>query len=280
MAGSAALPDQRPPAASSASRSDMILDNVIGNHHLSAPRALGEPGLRGEVPREGALPHWSSVLVVIAHPDDESFGLGGLVGALADTGAQVEVLCFTRGEASTLGAQLGDASHLALVRAEELAAAGTALGTSSTILLDRPDGHLGELVPEDLLADVDAAIAHHRPDGILVFDPVGGVTGHEDHAAASRAAVTAAQRHGIPVLGWALPANVADALNAEYDAAFVGYADDDLDITIHVDRARQQQAIAAHASQAVPGSVLWRRLELLEDREHLRWLHHPDSTPS
>lgn len=223
----------------------------------------------------GRLPQWGSVLVVIAHPDDESFGLGGLVGALADTGADVEVLCFTRGEASTLGGELTD---LALVRAEELAAAGTALGTTSTILLDRPDGHLGELVPEDLLADVDTAIAHHRPDGILVFDPVGGVTGHEDHAAASRAAVTAAQRHGIPVLGWALPTAVAGALNEEYGAAFVGYVDDDLDITVHVDRARQQQAIAAHASQAVPGSVLWRRLELLGDREHLRWLHRPEPT--
>lgn len=229
------------------------------------------------------LPRWASVLVVIAHPDDESFGLGGLVGALTDTGAEVEVLCFTRGEASTLGVDLGDLSDpvaLAVVRAEELAAAGSALGTSSTILLDRPDGHLGELVPDDLLADVDAAIAHHRPDGILVFDPVGGVTGHEDHAAASRAAVMAAQRHGIPVLGWALPTAVAGALNAEYGAAFVGYPADDLDITVHVDRARQQLAIAAHASQAVPGSVLWRRLELLEDREHLRWLHRPESTLS
>ena len=80
-----------------------------------------------------SLPTWGSVLVVIAHPDDESFGLGGLVGALTDTGAEVEVLCFTRGEASTLGADLVDPDALALVRAEELAAAGTALGTSATI---------------------------------------------------------------------------------------------------------------------------------------------------
>ncbi len=228
--------------------------------------------------KSSALPPWGSALVVIAHPDDESFGLGGLVGALSDTGAEVEVLCFTRGEASTLGADAADAEALALVRAEELAAAGTALGTSSTILLDRPDGHLREVVPTELLADVEAAIERHRPDGILVFDPVGGVTGHEDHAAASRAAVMAGQRHGIPVLGWALPTAVADALNAEYGAAFVGWDEADLDLTIHVDRARQQRAIAAHASQAVPGSVLWRRLELLEDREHLRWLHRPETT--
>jgi LmbE family N-acetylglucosaminyl deacetylase len=216
------------------------------------------------------------VLVVVAHPDDESFGLGGLVGAFTDTGATVEVLCFTRGEASTLG----NVSNLATVRAEELAEAGAALGTTSTILLDRPDGHLGELVAEELLADVVAAIEDRRPNGILAFDPVGGVTGHEDHAAASRAAVAAARRSGIPALGWALPTTVADALNDEYGAAFVGYPADDLDLTIDVDRGRQQRAIAAHASQAVPGSVLWRRLELLGDHEYLRWLHRPESDPS
>jgi LmbE family N-acetylglucosaminyl deacetylase len=166
------------------------------------------------------------------------------------------------------------------VRAEELAAAGAALGTTSTILLDRPDGHLGDIVTEDLLADVLSAVANRRPDGILVFDPVGGVTGHEDHAAASRAAVAAARHNGIPVLGWALPAAVADALNTEYGTAFAGHPDVDLDLTIDVDRARQQRAIAAHASQAVPGSVLWRRLELLGDREHLRWLHRPEPQPS
>ena len=77
------------------------------------------------------------------------------------------------------------------------------------------------------------------------------------------------------MLGWALPQPVADALNAEYGAAFVGYPADAL-LEVVVDRRRQRMAIACHASQAVPGSVLWRRLELLGDREYLRT---PDPTP-
>ncbi len=40
-------------------------------------------------------------------------------------------------------------------------------------------------------------------------------------------------------------------------------------------RDKQRTASLAHASQAVPTSVLWRRLELLGDVEHLRWLHRP-----
>ena len=56
------------------------------------------------------------LLHVHAHPDDESFGLGAVIDGFIQAGAEVEVLCFTQGEASTLGA----APDLALTRAEEL----------------------------------------------------------------------------------------------------------------------------------------------------------------
>lgn len=254
-------------------------DPAGGSHDSSSERAVAAPtgASTGPAADPGRLPAWRRILVIIAHPDDESFGLGGLIAAFTDRGAEVEVLCFTKGEASTLG---GDRTDLAVVRTEELAAAGAALGTTGTILLDRPDGHLAELDEQHLLDDVTEALRQHRPDGILIFDPVGGVTGHEDHAAASRAAVAAGRAHGIPVLGWALPTSVADALNAEYGSAFVGYPETELHISVPVDRTRQQRAIAAHASQAVPGSVLWRRLELLGDHEHLRWVHRLEPSPS
>jgi hypothetical protein len=41
---------------------------------------------------------------------------------------------------------------------------------------------------------------------------------------------------------------------------------------VEEDRSPQLDAISRHSSQAVPGSVLWRWLELLGDVEHLRWL--------
>lgn len=50
------------------------------------------------------LPATDTALVVIAHPDDESFGLGAVLHALVTAGTPVDVLCFTHGEASTLGA--------------------------------------------------------------------------------------------------------------------------------------------------------------------------------
>ena len=223
-------------------------------------------------PTQQPLPGWNRVLAVVAHPDDESFGLGGVVARFTEAGADVSVLCLTRGEASTLG---DDHDDLAAVREHELATAAAALGTTATTLLSRPDGLLADVPAADLAADLDAAVAAYAPDGLLVFDPAGGVTGHPDHAAASRAALDAADRHRLPVLGWALPAGVAATLRDEYGPGFVGYDAGDLHVTIPVDRERQRRAIAAHASQAVPGSVLWRRLELLGGREHLRWLRRP-----
>ncbi|HLN75657.1 MAG TPA: hypothetical protein VK204_01355 [Nocardioidaceae bacterium] len=110
--------------------------------------------------------------------------------------------------------------------------------------------------------------------GLVVFDP-SGITGHPDHAAATAAALAAAAARGLPVLGWTLPRAVAEQLNAEFDTGFVGDQPDDIDLVLTVARDRQRIASLAHASQAVPTSVLWRRLELLGDTEHLRWLRRP-----
>jgi LmbE family N-acetylglucosaminyl deacetylase len=62
---------------------------------------------------------------VYAHPDDETFVLGGVLGALVDAGTAVGGLCFSRGEASILGGRPDD---LGAVRAAELAAAARVLG--------------------------------------------------------------------------------------------------------------------------------------------------------
>ncbi|GAA4397647.1 PIG-L family deacetylase [Fodinibacter luteus] len=218
---------------------------------------------------------WRRVLVVVAHPDDESFALGALIDREVARGAEVAVLCLTRGEASTLGATSRD---LAALRESELAEAARELGCARTTLLDHPDGALAAVDGAVLERDVEAEVARTRPDGILVFDPEGGVTGHPDHRAASLATLAVAARHDLPVLGWALPVSVSDALNVAFGAAFVGYADDELEAVV-VDRTRQLRAVRRHASQAVPGSVLWRRLELLGDVEHVRPLRRAGRVP-
>jgi N-acetylglucosamine malate deacetylase 2 len=220
------------------------------------------------------LPAAKSVLVVCAHPDDESFGLGGILSALVDQGADATVLCFTRGEASTLHATEGD---LASIRAEELAQAAEVLGVLRSELLDYADGHLAEQPLAELTAHVRRMAEEMDTDLILAFDE-GGITGHRDHVQATHAAVATATSCGVPVLAWAILDEVADALNSEFDAGFVGRSESELGFRIPVDRTLQSAAIKCHFSQSGSNPVLRRRLELTGEFEYLRWLTPPSTS--
>lgn len=210
----------------------------------------------------------TSALAVVAHPDDESFGLGAIIDAVVHAGGRAAVLCFTHGEASTLG---GARSDLAAVRTKEFAAAATILGVSRTELLDYPDGRLSTVPLPELADHVLRFATEVAPSHLLVFD-TGGVTGHPDHDTATTAAHATAARLGVPVIGWALPDRVATQLNTELGTRFTGRPPDDLQWTFLVDRAVQRRAITAHASQAADNPVLVRRLDLLGNTEHLRLL--------
>jgi N-acetylglucosamine malate deacetylase 2 len=212
-------------------------------------------------------------MAVVAHPDDESFGLGAILDAFDRAGTRTSVLCLTHGGASTVH---GVAGNLAELRGRELAAAARMLGVADLILRDYPDGALERVCRSRLVGEVIEAAGAAGVDGLLVFDP-SGVTGHRDHAAASVAALQAASDLHLPVLGWTLPDSVATQLNREFGTGFVGHPAVDIDIELPVTRTRQVAASAAHVSQAIPTSVLWRRLELLGDVEHLRWLRRPDT---
>ncbi len=224
----------------------------------------------GAGPR-GSLPAASSVLAVCAHPDDESFGLGAVLRHFVDDGAEVAMLCFTHGEASSLG---GSDHRLAEIRRAELDGAAAALGIGRIQLLNRPDGSLAEEPLEDLAGEVAATVDEVSADLLLVFDE-GGITGHPDHRRATEAALAGAPT--LPVLAWSLPLDVAGALNAEFGATFLGRDEPEIDVVVRVDRTHQRQAIACHTSQSSDNPVLWRRLELLGDEEALRWLRSPAS---
>jgi hypothetical protein len=74
------------------------------------------------------------------------------------------------------------------------------------------------------------------------------------------------------VIAWAIQQTVAVVLDAEFGTTFTGRPAEQIDLAITVDRAAQLEAIACHASQSAHNRVLWRRLELLGNTEHLRYL--------
>lgn len=98
---------------------------------LSASPELAAPG-RGD-----------EVVVVAAHPDDESLGAGGLIAMAAARGARVRVVVATDGEASHPSSPTHDRVRLATLRRRELRAAVAALAPGvEPVLLGLPDGAL------------------------------------------------------------------------------------------------------------------------------------------
>lgn len=211
------------------------------------------------------------VLAIVAHPDDESFGLGALLGTVTEAGGDAAVLCFTHGEASTLR---GDDHDLHTTRAGELERAARELGVGWMRLLTYPDGRLNDVSLSALRDDALSAISEFSPTLVLMLDE-NGVTGHSDHVRASSAGLLAARSAVLGAVSWSLPEFVAAALNREFGASFLGRPDAELSVALNVDRTRQLRAIAEHRTQSLQNPILWRRLELQGTSEWLRWSHLP-----
>ena len=207
-------------------------------------------------------------LVVVAHPDDESFGCGSVLAAASAAGDETVVLCATRGEAGESRIRTDD---LAALREAELHDAAHILGVGSVIVLGHGDsGFDGEAsagtlvaVPVALVVDeVRAAIDEVRPDVVVTID---ASDGHRDHARirdATLAAVDAAEQPPAATYLWCL-ARSSMAKWVQYvhgHEAYLAMADElgtaDDEITTVLDVSAfvpiRWAAIRAHASQASP----------------------------
>jgi LmbE family N-acetylglucosaminyl deacetylase len=221
-------------------------------------------------PLADPLAGFRSALAVVAHPDDETFGLGAVLSTLVGRATQVSGLCFTHGEASTLG-HAGSRDALRRIRARELADAVRALGCAQWDLLAYPDGHLDDIPVAQLAEHVVQAARTVDADLLVAFDE-GGVTDHPDHQQATRAALAAGERLELPVLGWTIDEAVGAALDREFGTRFRARPPTDVDFVVPVDRSGQRRAIVCHTSQSADNPVLWRRLEHTGGLEALRWL--------
>ncbi len=135
-----------------------------------------------------------TVLVILAHPDDESLACGGTLARLADDGVRVVLLSATHGER---GGPTGPVRDHALghTRIEELRDAARELGVSDVILLDQPDGELRwERVPE-LHAEIVAAVRRFRPSAVITFG-ADGLYWHPDHIGVFERTMTAMRTFG------------------------------------------------------------------------------------
>jgi LmbE family N-acetylglucosaminyl deacetylase len=217
------------------------------------------------------------MLVVVAHPDDESFGCGSVLASAHAAGDETVVLCATRGEAGESRIRTDD---LAALREAELREAARILGVGRVIVLGHRDSGMDGLPePGTLLAAPTAAVVAEvlavlddaRPDVVVTLD---ASDGHRDHACvrdATLAAVDAATRGPVATYLWCLArSSMAKwAQHVHGHEAYLAMGDlgtPDEDITTVVDVSHlvptRWAAIRAHASQASPYD------DLPEDLQH------------
>ncbi len=141
----------------------------------------------------------STLLAFLAHPDDESFGIGGSLAKYAREGIDVHYLCATRGESGTVDDhRMEGFASVAELRDGELACASKALGLKGYSYFGYRDSGMqgtehNAHADSFAQADLDEAatrlagiVLELKPDVIITHDQYGGY-GHPDHLQCHRA---------------------------------------------------------------------------------------------
>ena len=149
-----------------------------------------------------ATPTERRLLCVLAHPDDESLGTGGVLAKYASEGVGTYVVTATRGERGRFddtGRSPGP-DVVGRAREAELRAAAKELGVREVSFLDYCDGDLDEAPVAEASEKIAGHIRRIQPHVVITFDPYGAY-GHRDHIAISQltgtAIVRAADAHQV-----------------------------------------------------------------------------------
>jgi LmbE family N-acetylglucosaminyl deacetylase len=132
------------------------------------------------------------LMCILAHPDDESLGMGGVLARYAAEGVETQVITATRGQRGWPGdpAENPGLEALGQVRAAELQAATGILEVRELVLLDYVDGDLDQESWPAAVEEIAGHLRRLRPQVVLTFDPFGAY-GHPDHIAISQLASSA-----------------------------------------------------------------------------------------
>lgn len=147
-----------------------------------------------------------TILAVLAHPDDESFGLGGTLALYSRKGYDAYYLCATRGEAGTVDEEhLNGFKDTAELRTNELMRAAKVLGLKGVFFLgyrdsgmpgteenQHPNAQINHAV-EEVAGRIVKYMRELKPDIVITHDPIGGYR-HPDHIQLHKATKLAFER--------------------------------------------------------------------------------------
>jgi LmbE family N-acetylglucosaminyl deacetylase len=147
-----------------------------------------------------------TILAVLAHPDDETFGLGGTLALYAQKGFDTYYVCATRGEVGSADEEfMNGYKDTAEMRTAELMRAAKILGLKEVFFLGyrdsgmpgsadnkHPDAQVAHPIDE-VAGRVVKYIRELKPEIVLTFDPIGGYK-HPDHIHIQRATTLAFEK--------------------------------------------------------------------------------------
>lgn len=192
------------------------------------------------------------ILLVFAHPDDESMGFAGTILKYTQQGVPVDLICATRGEK---GARLDVPADMdtGTAREAELRAAAAITGIRNIYLLGYIDGEMDTADGDEIVSKVAEIMRQVQPEIVITFGP-DGITGHGDHVAIGKAATSAFERLTLQDSGprKLYYATIPEGIVPNADELGVTTRPDDevttaIDISDYFDM--KIQAIAAHRSQ-------------------------------
>ncbi len=168
----------------------------------------------------------ADILAVFAHPDDESWGCGGMIARYSSIGYSCMLITATAGEMGFPPDQRDSTTveERKQVRMAELAHAAKIIGLSGYEVLGLPDGGLKRLDTDQLAEQIATRIEQLRPRVVVTFDRT-GVTGHRDHIAVHEAttrAFSTAAPVGSRLLYQVIPARSVERVRAALAKALPG----------------------------------------------------------
>jgi LmbE family N-acetylglucosaminyl deacetylase len=164
-------------------------------------------------------------MAVLAHPDDESLGIGGTLAKYASEGIDTFVVTATRGDGGRYGTHRpGQPGHpgrpaLAQIRERELRDAAQLLGVRDVAFLEYRDGELDRADPKEAIASIVEHLRRVQPDVVITFGP-DGAYGHPDHIAISQLATGAIVAASEPAIAKLYYIAWPESVWAVYQTAF------------------------------------------------------------
>lgn len=123
-----------------------------------------------------------TILLIFAHPDDESFSCGLVIPKYVKAGWNVQLLCATRGEEGESGPYEGiTGDSLGGIRRSEVEDAAKVLGISGISFMGYHDSTLSERTPGELEDVIFRKMIEYIPDIVITMEPTYGISNHPDH---------------------------------------------------------------------------------------------------